>query len=128
MALDYKLEFAYDNTTAADASVFIHLKHNPPIYQERIDKEDYDILDAELQHEFLVNILSIAGVTEISSRAYRIWIMKSPAYSWEDIIEPTLYYMKNWFGEDSINPLPGSANTDGTGGITLSDINQRRKL
>lgn len=123
----YKLEFFYDESSPSDASVYIHMRDNPPIYQEHIDKEEYDILPAEQKHEFLTEIFNISGVTELSTKAYRVWLMKSPVFTWEEVLLPTLHYMKGYYSYDGIEPLPGSANVDGTG-LTLSGPNNRRKI
>lgn len=127
MPLQYKLEYSYDENSRSDSSVFIQLRRNPPIYQAHIDKEDYDILPDEQKHEFLTSLFNIAGVTELSTRAYRVWLMKSPVYTWEEVMLPVLYYMAGYYGDSGIEPLPGSGNPDGTG-FTISNPNQRRKI
>lgn len=126
MALQYKLEYSYDQGTRSDSSVYIHLRVNPPIYQAHIDKEDYDVLPEELKHVFLTSIFNIAGVTELSSRAYRIWLMKSPVYTWSEVVVPVLYYIAGYFSEGSIQELPGSAKTDGSGFVLPEPINRRK--
>lgn len=127
MALYYKLEFVYDESSASDASVFIHLRHNTPVYQSRLTKEDYEILTEDEQDDFISALFNIGGVVEISLKGYRIWVMKSPVYSWQEVLEPLLYYLKDFYGEDRFEALPGSGNIDGTG-LTLAGIDQRRKL
>jgi hypothetical protein len=127
MGLKYKLEFNYDEGTRSDSAVYIHLRENPPKYQAHIDKEDYDVLPSELKHEFITALFNISGVTELSSRAFRVWLMKSPIFSWEEVLLPVLYYIANYFGEASIEELPGSAKPNGTG-YTLPSPIQRRKL
>lgn len=122
----YKLEFLYDNSTPSDAAVFIQMRDNPPIYQEHITKEDYDILPDELKHEFLTTIIQIAGVTEMSTKAYRVWIMKSPAYGWQEILDPMLFYFMSYYQYDSIKPLAGSGNVDGTGFVLEQSLNRRK--
>jgi hypothetical protein len=126
-ALTYKLEFNYDESTRSDSSVFIQLRANPPIYQARIDKEDYDVLPAELKNEFLTNIFNVSGVTELSVKCYRIWLMKSPVYSWEEVLLPVLYYIASYYGLTQIEQMFGSGNTDGSG-CTLNTPIERRKI
>lgn len=123
--LRYKLEYTYDETIRSDSSVFIHLRQNTPIYQARIDKEDYDI--SPIKHPFLTGLFNIAGVTEVSTKAYRIWLMKSPLYTWEEVLYPVLWFCAFWYQHDSLAQLPGSANPDGTG-FTLASPLQRRKI
>jgi len=127
MAFQYKLEFSFDDTTASDSSVYIQLRNNPPIYQAHIDKENYDVLPEEQKNEFLTNLFLIAGVTELSTRAYRVWLMKSPTYTWEEVLLPVIYYMAGYYGESTIESLPGSGQINGTG-FYISNANQRRKL
>jgi hypothetical protein len=124
----YKLEYCYESSSPADASVFIQIRDNPPIYQEHIDKEAYDILSDGLKHEFLTALFNIAGVVELSTKAYRVWFMKSPAYQWLEVVEPFIFYMSDYFGyADGPEAMPGSANLDGTG-FTLDSLNSRRKI
>ena len=125
--LIYRLEFNYDESTRSDSSVFIQLRENPPIYQEHIDKEKYDILPEELKNVFLTSIFNISGVTELSVKAYRVWIMKSPVYNWKEVLDPVLYYIASYYSFDDIEQMLGSGNTDGTG-FTLSQPVNRRKL
>lgn len=123
----YKLEFSYDSSASADASVFIQMRDNPPIYQDRIEKEVYDLLAQSSKSDFLTALFNIAGVVELSSKAYRIWLMKSPVYSWQEVLVPTLAYLSYYFQHDRLSPLPGSGNTDGTG-LTLDSQSNRRKI
>lgn len=123
----YKLEFVYDNTASSDSAVYIQMRDNPPVYQEHVTKEDYDVLQNELKHEFLTTIIQIAGITEMSVKAYRVWVMKSPAYNWEEILTPLLFYFMSYYQYDSLKPLPGSGNLDGTG-LTLDQSINRRKI
>lgn len=125
MALQYKLEYIYDEGNPSDDSVYIQLRVNPPIYRSHTDKEDYDVLPEEEKHPFLTNLFSIAGVTEVSSRAYRVWLMKSPVYSWQEVLDPILNFLKNWYSESSLEPLPGSGTTNGIG-MRVDTVVQRR--
>lgn len=123
----YKLEFVFDDTAPGDASVFIQMRNNPPIYQDHITKEEYDILPDEEKNDFLTHLFAFAGVVELSTKAYRIWLMKSPVYHWDEVLVPILYYLTAYYSYDTYEALPGSANVDGTG-LTLSSPNNRRKI
>lgn len=125
MALQYKLEYVYDEGNPSDDSVYIQLRVNPPIYRSHTDKEDYDVLPEEEKHPFLTNLFTIAGVTEVSSRAYRVWLMKSPVYSWQEVLDPVLNFLKNWYSESSLEKLPGSGETNGVG-MRVDTVVQRR--
>ena len=103
------------------------MRLNTPVYQAHIDKEDYDVLDEGLKHEFLTGIFNISGVVELSTKAYRIWLMKSPVFTWEEILLPVLYFTANYYGEGTISELPGSASPNGSG-FQLGAPAQRRKI
>ena len=81
----------------------------------------------ELKNVFLTSIFNISGVTELSVKAYRVWIMKSPVYNWKEVLDPVLYYIASYYSFDDIEQMLGSGNTDGTG-FTLSQPVNRRKL
>lgn len=126
MALKYKLEFNWDDEDPSDPGVYIQLKgFNPPIYRPHTDKEDYDVLPAGEKNDFLTGLFNIQGVVEMSVKAYRIWIMKSSQYDWEEVLTPVLGFIRDHFGESSLEALPGSGNTDGTG-FTLASSRNRR--
>ncbi len=127
MALEYKLEFIFDGSTPSDSSVFIHLRRDMPAYRARIDKEKYVILDADKKHAFITGLFALPGVVELSTKAYRIWVMKSPVYNWQEVLAPLFVYLKTQFSESNLTQLPGSANIDGTG-LQLSSIDQRRGI
>jgi hypothetical protein len=122
--LDYFIEFSYDNPGSSCSpgspgcgsieACYIHIKHNPPVFMDRTRREAYEALDEEDQDEFITNLITINGVTEMSVTAYRIWIQKAPAFRWGSIVESALSYMNTYFEEDGLNALPGSANVDGT--------------
>jgi hypothetical protein len=123
----YKFEFIYDDTSSADASVFIQMRDNPPIYQEHITKEDYDILPEEQKNDFLTHLFAFAGVVEVSTKAYRIWLMKATTFSWEEVLLPILYYLTAYFGYDDFESLPGSGWINGMG-FKLDAMTNRRKI
>ncbi len=126
MALKYKLEFNWDDKDPSDPGVYIQLKgFNPPIYQPHTDKEDYDVLAAEDKNDFLTGLFNIQGVVEVSTKAYRVWIMKAPQYDWEEVLVPVLTFIKDEFGESVLEELPGSGTTDGTGFTLASPLNRR---
>lgn len=119
MAMQYKLEYLKDNEQPADEGVYIHLRQNTPIYLNKINKEDYELGD--YQPDWMTGIFNIGGVVEASSTAYRVWVSKSPAYEWDEVLPSLLYFMADYLGEDEIEELPGS-------GIKLDSYLDRRDL
>ena len=126
MALKYKLEFSWDEGDPSDPGVYIQFKgFNPPIYRPHTDKEDYDVLPAEEKHDFLTGIFNIQGVVEVSSKAYRVWLMKSPIYDWEEGLNPVLIFIQDEAGETELEELPGSGKIDGSGFTLGNPVNRR---
>lgn len=123
MPLQYKLEF---NTPrgASDESVYIHLRQDP-VFQTRIGKESYSVLPDEQKKDLITEIFDVPGVVELSAKATRIWLMKSPVFSWQEIIQPVLFILRDHFGESEIASLPGSAFIDGSGFRLVSDTSRR---
>lgn len=126
MAFLYKLEYSYDNENPADSGVYVHMRQMPPITRRQTRKEDYDNLPAEDKHPFLDGIFNTPGVEEVSSLAYRIWIMKSPVYTWTEVNTSLLGFLTTWMMESSMEPMQGSANIDGSG-LTLASPRNRRE-
>lgn len=127
MALSYKLEYCYDNDAPSDSSVYMHLRVMPPVTRRQTKKEDYDQLSEAERHVFLDNIFNIPGVEEVSCTAYRLWVMKSPAFTWTEINTAILDYLKTWSGETEAESMQGSANIDGSGFTLNSSINRRER-
>lgn len=127
MALFYKLEYLTDESENADDAVYIHYRFNPPFYLAHIDKEEYDILPDEEKHEFATVLFNIQGVVELSLKAYRIWLMKSPIYTWQEVIDPVLAYITFYHGEDEAIAIQGSADVNGKGS-RLKKVNERRDI
>ena len=125
MAYQYKLEYQWDDEDPADDGVYIQQRVDVPKYLSHIDKEAYEELEAEDKHAFTTGLLDVAGVTELSSRAYRVWIMKSPVYSWEEVLTATLLFLKDWYSETELEELPGSAKIEGVG-TRLQSVRNRR--
>lgn len=125
MAMNYKLEFVFDDSAPSDSSVYIHLRNNPPIYKAKINKEDYDVLSSGEKNSFLTGLFLIAGVVELSTTAYRVWLMKSPAYNWQEVLDPVIEALRLSFGESSSFMMPGSALHDGSGFTLNSPYNRR---
>lgn len=123
MALQYKLEF---NTPSgsSDDSVYIHLRQDP-VFQTRIGKESYTALPDDQKKDLITEIFDVPGVVELSTKATRIWLMKSPVFSWQEVIQPVLFILRDRFGESSIEDLPGSGLIDGSGMRLLSDTSRR---
>ena len=117
MALQYKLEFLKNDTTSADSGVYIHLRQNVPIYVRQITKESYET--GSNLSEWMTGIFNIGGVTDASSLAYRVWVVKSPVFTWDEVITPLLYFIMDYLGEKTLEELPGS-------GITLNSATDRR--
>ena len=125
MALQYRLEFLQEEGSPADDSVFIHLRSDVPAFRGRIGKEAYSNLDDADKSTFMDGLFEIDGITEASSQAFRVWIMKSPAFTWPEVLNTVLEYLRVQIGEDSIEDLPGSGKIDGTG-FRLDSSNNRR--
>jgi hypothetical protein len=116
-AFQYKLEYLKDDELPQDPAVFIHLRVNTPIYMTKIKKENYDI--GTFKHDWMTGIFNIGGVVEAASQAYRVWLMKSPVFQWDEVIPPLIWFMADYLGLSPIQELPGS-------GITLNAVTDRR--
>ena len=135
MTFLYKLEYCYDKDTPADSADYIHMRVEPPTYRKEIGKEAYSALPEGEKHPFIDGLFQIPGVVEVSSTAYRVWIMKSPVYSWEEVNTAVLNYIMDYLGEATMKEIPGSAAVDGlftsptaAGGFTLnSPVNRRER-
>jgi len=126
-SLRYKLEYNWDEVGDANSGVYIHLRENPPIYLTKTNKEDYDILPEENKHVWMAGIFAIAGITEASSQCYRIWVKKSPAFTWAEVTLPLLHFMRSWFEYDGLLEIQGSDNVEGAGAKFIDSKDRRER-
>lgn len=126
MALEYKLEFNNPDGKNDDGAL-IHVKNVFNAFQDTIGKEDYLALDPADKQALITGLFNIEGVTEVQTTAFRIWIMKSPIYSWAEVMQPVLFYLRDQFGETELSPLAGSAEIDGSG-LRLGTETGRRTI
>lgn len=109
MALDFKLEWFRDGEVPTQEGAFLHFLEDVPCYQDLITKEEYAELDEEDKCEFVTNLFAQAGVVEVSSKAYRLYIIKAELFDWSSVLTDVIVnVLFPTFGESSINELPGS--------------------
>jgi len=86
MMLRYQVEYFQGyNGQPSDEGAFIQLRTDVPTYIKRTGKEEYDADD-----DFLNALFDVNGIVAISTTAYRVYIEKSPAYSWDEVINPVV--------------------------------------
>lgn len=124
MPLSYKLEYNHASETADDG-VYVHLRLDPQgYYRSRIGKEAY--YESDDKDSFANGLFAVGGVEEISVMAYRVWIMKSPVYSWEEVNGAALTFMSAFLGQAGLyTPIQGSANIAGEGLRLESEVDRR---
>lgn len=119
--LEYKLEyFKGAGGSATDEGVFIHLRTDPPGYQTVITKESYSSAEnSSNQTDFIDSLFDVAGIVRLASQGWRLYIEKSPVFTWEEIIPNILDVLVDVTGSDGVTELPGS-------GLTLITDDDRR--
>lgn len=125
MALEVKLE--YVNVKEGDDGVMWHFRFDVPVYASRISKEEYLALDPADMDPFITGLFELDGIVEVSCKAYRVWAMKSPVYSWDEINDDLEEYFLTQFGETETEYLNGSAFKNGRG-MRLTSEQSRRDL
>ena len=105
-ALYYRAEFLKDEITASNEAVFLQLRGSPQAddWMDRTRKQDYVDGTSVLADA----IFGVAGVTELSIQPFRVWMSKSPIYSFEEIIPTVLFLIQDNLGLTSNEELPGS--------------------
>lgn len=122
MALRFKLEFFRDGTKPTQQGVYMHFEKDVPCYMDLVTKEEYSKFDPEDKCDFVTNLFAVEGVVEVSSKAYRLYIIKAELFDWTSIITNVFVnVLFSSFGESGVQELPGSR-------ITLDNANQRRQL
>lgn len=103
--LMYQVEFFQGyNGKPSDEGVFIQLRHDVPSYIERTGKEDYDP-NGDDGSDFLTDLFNVNGVVVVSTTAYRVYIEKSPTYSWDEIINPVVEVIRGATGLTGVSEI-----------------------
>lgn len=105
--LGFKLEY-FKADTASDEAVYIQLRSDLVGYMSLIGKEDYSKLADGKKTAIMTAIFACLGVTQASAQAYRVYIEKSPVFSWTEVLGPVVEAIRVATGNDTITELPGS--------------------
>lgn len=120
--LEYKLEFFKGvGGGASDEGVYIQLRTDPPYesYISRIGREDYIALQDDYKTDFVTALFACSGVVGVSVSAFRVYIEKSPVFSWTEVLSPIIEEIRIATETDDISELPGSP-------MYLTDKDDRR--
>ncbi len=102
----YRIEFLKVDGEPSNEALFFQFRQSPKRehWLDRVRKQDYGLGSNVLAD----SIFLVAGVTELSIQPFRIWISKSPAYNWSEIILPVGVATAATLGLDDPVELPGS--------------------
>jgi hypothetical protein len=113
----FKLEYFKGLGGASDEGVFVQLKTEVPVYMSKTTKEAYYELGET--SDFMDGIFAIPGVVIAASNSFRVYIEKSPIFTWSEILGPLLEHIRVSVGADSLIEAAGSP-------TTLTTENDRR--
>ncbi len=98
MALQYQIEFFQGyNGKPSDEGCYIQLRKDIPTYTKKIGKEEFDGSD-----DFLQTLFDVDGVVSLSTTAFRVYIEKSPAFSWDEVLNPVIDAIKESVNETDV--------------------------
>lgn len=107
--LDYRLEYVkIDNH---DDGVFVHVRTDVPEYRSFVYRDDYFVGADDVRTGFFNGVMNTPGVTGGASQAFRLYITKSPVFSWSEILGPIMEWLKTNVTADGLNELYDSGNT-----------------
>jgi hypothetical protein len=113
----FKLEYFKGLGGASDEGVFIQLKTELPAYMPKTSKEKY--YESAERTAFTDGIFAIPGIVTAASNSFRVYVEKSPIFTWSQILGPLLTHIRISVGADSLIEAPGSP-------LTLTTENDRR--
>lgn len=116
--LAYKLEYFKGADGASDEGVYIQMRSDVSSYLKLISKEAYLRGDG-VGSDLATSLFAIPGVVRLALQAHRVYIEKSPVYSWSEILGPAMALLQGDTNTDSLIELPGS-------GVTLDTADDRR--
>lgn len=107
--LDYRLE--YVKIPLHDDGIFIHTRTDLPEYRPFVHREDYFIGADDVRTGFFNGIMNTPGVTGAAAQAFRLYLTKSPVFSWSELLGPIMEWLRTNLSLDALNELYDSGNT-----------------
>lgn len=101
MALRYQVEFFQGyNGKPSDEGCYIQLRTDVPSYTKKIGKEEFDGSD-----DFIQALFDVDGVVAVSTTAFRVYIEKSPAFSWDEVINPSIEAIRDATSQTGVEEI-----------------------
>jgi hypothetical protein len=117
--LKYKVEYLKDDKKLGDEGALLHVTPDVGTYRSYVTREEYMCMDPDLQSAFMDSIFAVEGVVAAASQANRIFIEKSPIFTWDEVVTPVLEAARVMTSTLDVEELPGS-------GVNLGDTKNRR--
>jgi hypothetical protein len=108
--LVFKLEYFKGVGGASDEGCFVQLKTDVPAYCSKISKEEY-VNGGGNPSDFMDGIFAIAGITVAGSGAFRVYVEKSPLFTWSEILGPLMEFIRVQVGAIALEEAAGSPTT-----------------
>lgn len=116
--LEFKLEYFKGDGGATDEGCFIQLRSEITAYCTLVSKEAY-VRGQGTTSTLATNIFAVPGVVRAALQSFRVYIEKSPVFTWEETLGPVMVVLMQDTGTTGLSELLGS-------GITLTTENDRR--
>lgn len=101
MALQYQIEFFQGyNGKPSDEGCYIQLRTDVPSYTKKIGKEEFDGSD-----DFIQALFDVDGIVALSTTAFRVYIEKSPAFSWDEVLNPAIDAIKEAVNQTDVTEI-----------------------
>lgn len=107
--LDFRLE--YVKIPLHDEGIFVHVRTDVPEYRSFVHREDYFIGADDVRTVFFTSIMNTPGITGAAAQAFRLYLTKSPVFSWSELLGPIMELMRVTLNLDALNELYDSGNT-----------------
>jgi hypothetical protein len=106
--LDYRIEYVKFNNH--DDGVFVHFRTDLPEYRSFVYRDDYFIGSDDVRTAFFNGIMNTPGVTACASQAFRLYLEKSPVFSWAEVLGPVMEWIRASVSATALNELFDSGN------------------
>lgn len=108
MSLQFKIEYTKDNSKPSAVGAYIHIRKEPPVFQDLISKEEFFSQPEGNRNEFLLSLFLVPGVVDVACRSYCVYIGKGELFDWNTVLTSVIQILLPAVGESSVLEMPGS--------------------
>ena len=108
MSLQFKIEYTKNDSQPSALGAYIHIRKEPPLFQDLISKEEFFAQPEAARHPFLLDLFLVPGVVDVALRSYCVYIGKGELFEWTNVLTGVISLLLSEVDESEVLEMPGS--------------------